>query len=334
MTRNLNEFVNLKPIMALKPGALVGTEPADHVTILLGSYNGAAFLPEQLASLAHQSHRAWSLIASDDGSTDTSIGIVLDFGEQIGAERLTLQAGPQLGFAQNFLSLIRAAGPTTPYAAFCDQDDIWLPSKLERALSRLREISNATPAVYLGRTTIRDRNLKPLSLSPLFERPPSFENALVQSIAGGNTMVVNRAALDILQESSAKTGWIISHDWWIYQMIAGAGGKIIYDPEPMVHYRQHGANQVGANDGRRAQLRRLVQLLAGRFRRWNDANLGALQEARHWLSPKARETLSLVTAARRSCLLNRISLLKKAGIYRQTKGGNIALWLAAITRRL
>ena len=102
----------------------------------------------------------------------------------------------------------------------------------------------------------------------------------------------------------------------------------------MVHYRQHGANQVGANDGRRAQLRRLVQLLAGRFRRWNDANLGALQEARHWLSPKARETLSLVTAARRSCLLNRISLLKKAGIYRQTKGGNIALWLAATMRRL
>ena len=334
MTRNLNEFVNLKPIRALKPGTAITAEHPDHVTILLASFNGAEFLPEQLASLAHQSHRDWSLIVSDDGSSDETVSIVLDFAGLIGIDRLSLQCGPQQGFAQNFLSLIRAAGPTTPFAALSDQDDVWLPEKLEKAVAELKNFPSAKPAVYLGRTIICDRDLNPFGHSPLFERAPSFENALVQSIAGGNTMVLNRAALDILQESSVKAQNITSHDWWIYQMITGAGGEIVYDPQPMVQYRQHDANTIGANGGWKAKAQRLIQLLRGRYRRWNDLNFNTLQAAQHSLTPQARETLKLISIARKASTPKRLTLLRKSGIYRQTRGGNVALWLAAILRRL
>lgn len=334
MTGNLNEFVNLKPGSASKHRADLPDETGDHVTILMATYNGASTLAEQLMSLFHQSHRNWSLVVSDDVSSDNTLNVLQDYARKYGAHRMALQSGPRQGFAQNFLSLLRAAGPTTPFAALCDQDDVWLPGKLERALSMLNRVPHGTPALYAGRTTICDSTLNPLRLSPLFARPPSFRNALVQSIGGGNTMVVNRAALDILQESSIKARRIVSHDWWMYQMVSGAAGRVIYDPQPMLLYRQHPGNIIGANDTLRASAHRLLQLVRGRFRNWNEANLETLNAARHWLSPAARETLDHFINARASRLPDRLVMQYRSGIYRQTKLGNTALWLATLIARL
>ena len=171
-----------------------------------------------------------------------------DFGECHAPRRTWIMRGPGQGFAQNFLALLRQAGPLVPYAAFCDQDDVWLRHKLARALAHLRTVPRGLPGLYAGRTMICDDDLKPLRASPLFKHPPRFENALVQSIGGGNTMVMNRAALDLLQDTAGQAKGIVSHDWWAYQLIAGAGGVVIYDRMPTVLYRQHSGNLVGASD--------------------------------------------------------------------------------------
>ena len=90
-------------------------------------------------------------------------------------------------------------------------------------------------------------------LSPLFTRPPAFQNALVQSLGGGNTMVFNRAAKKILQEAAAID--VVLHDWWVYQLVSAAGGMVHYDPRPMLKYRQHSDNLIGSNLGWRSALR-------------------------------------------------------------------------------
>ena len=226
------------------------------------------------------------------------------------------------------------AGPSVPYAAFCDQDDVWLPDKLSRAIEKLNKVEPGRPALYCSRTTICDRDLKPIGVSPLFGQAPSFANALVQNIGGGNTMVVNRAALDILQDTVRHASGIVAHDWWAYQVISGANGKIFYDPEPSALYRQHGQNLVGANQSWQARLSRARRILRGEFRAWNDTNTDALWHARHWLTPEAVRTLEDFDQLRNGSTRQRVQALRHSKVHRQTRCGQAALCMAALLKRL
>src|SRR3546814_1588664 len=109
--------------------------------------------------------------------------------------------------------------------------------------------------------------------------PTRRSSDLVQSIAGGNTMVFNRSAHVLLQEAGDLLN-LPSHDWWAYQLISGAGGRVYYDAEPNVLYRQHEANIVGSNSGISARLTRIRLLLGGRFHQWNEQTLHALDSMR------------------------------------------------------
>ncbi|MDJ0638695.1 MAG: glycosyltransferase [Paracoccaceae bacterium] len=330
MNRNLKEFVNQSAGNRMV-GDVVG--PA-HVAILLGLFNGARHLSEQLESLTSQTHRDWSLIISDDGSRDAWLEVLADFRLSNAERRTWVMNGPRAGFAENFLTLVQAVGPTVPFAAFCDQDDVWRSDKLTAALQALATLPPGCPGVYCGRTVVTDGNLRPTGTSPLFRAPPSFRNALVQSIAGGNTMVLNRAALDLLQDTRRRARGVVSHDWWVYQLITGAGGRVLYDQEPRVFYRQHGQNRIGSNTGVRASGQRLRMLLEGRFRAWNDANIRALESVAHWLTDDAKSALADFSTARNGSLPKRIAALYRSGIFRQTKKGTCALWLAMLLKRL
>jgi glycosyltransferase involved in cell wall biosynthesis len=332
MTRNAEEIVNQSLKVRTVPHARSG-DGTGHVAILMAMHNGAATLGAQLESFLGQSHDDWSLIVSDDRSRDDSVDRIRAFAACSGRS-VSLLPGPGLGFAQNFLHLIRAAGPYVPFAALSDQDDVWLPGKLSRALQHLQAVPEGRPALYSGRTVICDAALKPLRRSPEFTLPPGFRNALVQSIGGGNTMVMNRAALDLAQETARHARGIVAHDWWLYQIVTGAGGQVFHDPEPMVLYRQHAGNLIGANDTALASLSRLVLVLRGRFRGWNTANLRALEAASHWLTPEAREVLGAFRSLRSRSPAMRLRALKALGLYRQTRRGNIALAIAALLNRL
>lgn len=305
----------------------------DHVAILMAICNGAPNLGDQLSSFLAQGHRNWSLIVSDDGSRDAGPDMVRDFARRSG-HAVSMMRGPGRGFAANFLGLIRAAGPLVPYAAFSDQDDVWLPGKLSRALSRLSGLPADRPALYAARTVIADAGLRPVRLSPLFQLPPAFANALVQNIGGGNTMMLNRAALDLAQETLRHAGGVVAHDWWLYQIVSGAGGHVVYDPEPALLYRQHDGNLIGANDTAGAAFFRLAQLLQGRFRHWNDANIAALEASRHWLTPEARKSLTAFRRLRGGTPASRLRALRGLGLYRQTRRGALALHLAAMLDRV
>src|SRR6185312_5860774 len=149
------------------------------VAILMATKDGAAFLDEQLQSIARQTHADWRLVVSDDGSTDGTKDIVSRFsGEH--PQRVTILDGPRQGVSANFLSLATNPDIDADFFAFSDQDDIWHGDKLARALDWLATIPADTPSMYCGRTELMSADGRCYGLSPLFRRPPSFANALVQ----------------------------------------------------------------------------------------------------------------------------------------------------------
>jgi glycosyltransferase involved in cell wall biosynthesis len=307
-------------------------DASPRVVILLGAKDGARFLRDQLCSFARQLHKNWALIVSDDGSRDASRDIVARFAAGL-EQPVSLGDGPGKGVCANFLSL--AADPTIEgdYFAFSDQDDVWYDDKLTRALAWLSAVPPAVPALYFGRTELITADGRPCGFSPLFTRPPLFRNALVQNMAGGNTMVFNRAAKKLLE--AAGTLDVVLHDWWVYQLVSAAGGEVHYDAEPVLRYRQHDDNLLGSNRGWRAALDRLRMMLHGRFREWNDKNIAALRRLpAHLITPENRAVLDAFAQARAGPFAKRLRNLRRSGVYRQRWFGNLALLLASVLGKI
>lgn len=296
------------------------------------TYNGSAFLAEQLRSFERQTWCNWSLYVSDDGSQDGSLALLKDFGA-LHDGRVQIFDGPGKGFVANFLGLTCRDDIDADFYAWSDQDDIWKEEKLERALAWLQTTPSDLPALYGGRTELIRECGESFGFSPLFHRPPHFLNALVQNIAGGNTMVFNQAARALLKEAGKDVD-VPSHDWWLYQLVSGAGGSVFYDPEPMLLYRQHDENVIGTNSDWSARLQRIRMLFEGRFEDWNNRNIQALESMQHRLTKKHQATLVQFKAIRKAKFVKRVLGLQRAGFYRQTLLGNLGLIFAILLKRI
>ncbi|MFV3307177.1 glycosyltransferase family 2 protein [Pseudomonas sp. NY15181] len=303
------------------------------VAILMGTYQGQHYLPEQLDSFTVQTHSNWEVWASDDGSRDGTRAIFDAYAQHWPADRLRVLTGPGKGFAANFLSLTCNPDIKADYYAYADQDDIWEADKLARALLWLETVAADKPALYCSRTRLVDEDNHEIGLSPLFSREPSFANALVQSIGGGNTIVFNNAARVLLRGAGYDFP-VPSHDWWAYIVVAGCGGSVFFDHYPSLRYRQHGKNLAGMNTSWQGRLKRISQLGAGHFRIWNDANIAALRKLNDKLTPESREMLERFSRARQMSLIPRLYHLKYSGIYRQTLLGNLGLVAAALLKKI
>ncbi|MCU0830672.1 MAG: glycosyltransferase [Rhizobiaceae bacterium] len=303
------------------------------IAILLATYNGRAFIEEQLSSIMVPQGAALTLYCSDDGSTDGTPECVAAHCARVGWTHVALK-GPSLGaFQENFRHLILQAGADHDFYAYCDQDDIWLPDKLERALAALAPVPVGTPSLYCGRTFILEPDGRRDRMSPLFAKPPCFANAIVQSIAGGNTMLINRTGFLLLRQAAAKGGFV-AHDWFTYQIISGAGGRVIYDPEPCLLYRQHDGNLIGKNTGWRSSVRRMWWALNGRFHGWNTINAVLIAANQDLMTPDSRRVFGLFAGARTAGLPARLQALWRSGAHRQTKRGQVSLWAGCLLKRL
>ncbi|MFI4957141.1 MAG: glycosyltransferase family 2 protein [Gammaproteobacteria bacterium] len=304
------------------------------IAIILCTYNGERFLNEQLESFSRQTFTDWALFVYDDGSTDRTSELIAQFEQAQPHHVIHWKPNAQKrGFAQNFLNGIGSTPGEFDFYALSDQDDVWCESKLSRAVDYLRTAPEGIPAVYCSRTTLVDADMKPIGLSSLFRRPPSFQNALVQSIAGGNTMVLNKAARALLLSADTHAD-IVSHDWLIYQLVTGAGGKVYYDLQPELLYRQHGANIIGSNLGFFARLYRMTNLFNGSFKTWMDKNLVVLQRNKQLLSTEHQLLLAVFLKCREESWSCRPFTFCKLGLYRQKSIDNLALYIAWVIGRL
>lgn len=303
------------------------------VAVLMCTYNGADYLREQLDSIGAQTFDGWTLYVSDDGSTDATLEVLSEYQLKWGQHRVLIFDGPRKGFAENFISLVRREQVKGTYFAFSDQDDIWFTDKLERSITCLESLVGSDPALYCSRTRLVDSARNVLGVSPLFSRAPAFENALVQSIAGANTMVINQPARDLLMRLPENMP-LVAHDWLAYILVSGSGGKVVYDARPTLDYRQHSGNLIGANATFVEKLRRLKGMLSGRFARWNDANLTVLNAMAPLLSEQSRRILADFDSARSAGFFKRLASLRRAGVYRQTTRDNVILLVAACLGRI
>jgi glycosyltransferase involved in cell wall biosynthesis len=226
------------------------------VCIILCTFNGEKYLSEQLESIRQQNYSKWRLICRDDGSTDKSVEILENFQNSLAPGQFLFAAnsGEKLGVFHGFMSLLDEAN-SDEIVAFCDQDDIWLPNKLERGVEFLATCHPKTPTLYCTRQILVDQFGKQLRMSPKFKKTPhQFPSSLLENIAVGCTYLLNPAAVEILKKANRPLKSI--HDWWAYIVIQAAAGNILCDDAATILYRQHQHNAIGAAPSALTRLRR------------------------------------------------------------------------------
>ena len=314
-------------------GSLMAHKKSPSVAILMCTYNGEDFIAEQLDSIEIQDYKNWTLYVNDDGSKDATLDILKAYQKKWGVKKLIIRRGPQRGFCQNFLQIINDKKITADFYFLSDQDDVWMPHKLSHAIKKLSKLSPHKPKLYGARTTYVSSDAKTvIGHSDHFLKPPSFRNAIVQSIAGGNTMGFNHRLKKVMQKYPHAD--VVSHDWWLYILNELEGGKTFFDQESTILYRQHSHSLIGANVGFYAKLRRLRMLLSGKFRLYNTKHLEAFHAV--YLNGLRRniKLIDQFSILRDKSLKERFAMIHKLGIYRQTMEGQLALYLAAILRKL
>jgi glycosyltransferase involved in cell wall biosynthesis len=230
------------------------------VRVLLSTYNGGRYLQELLNSLTAQQGVAVKLLVRDDGSIDATPSILCEAAASMHDTTMTL--GCNKGVVCSFLELIETCPRDAQYYAFCDQDDVWLPTKLERAVQQLTAAEDDVPTLYCSRLLVTDSLLGHSRLTPLPRRPLGLSNALVQNVATGCTIVMNARAFALLQDRKPSPDCLRMHDSWAY-LVVSACGRVVYDSVPEILYRQHEGNVIGSPSGLRALGRRLAHVLDG-----------------------------------------------------------------------
>lgn len=230
------------------------------IAILMATYNGEKFLREQIDSLFTQTYQDWHLYVHDDGSTDSTISIVKEYIDNHPG-RITLMDYPSQGGAcKNFLSMLDRVD--APYYMFCDQDDVWLPEKIEREYSEIRELErrevSLKPIVVYSNLIVTDSDLNIISPS-LWEIAgiyPEFVNSFgemaANTLMSGCTMIFNHSVKQIMPPYTDK---ITMHDAWIACCVTKNNGVLYPIKQPTIYYRQHSSNALGAQDIRNPTLR-------------------------------------------------------------------------------
>jgi glycosyltransferase involved in cell wall biosynthesis len=299
------------------------------VAVLLSTYNGERWLGEQLDSIFGQTVADVVVKVRDDGSSDGTLDVLGHY--EARHPQLQHARGPNLGAAQSFLTLLRGGDGSEAYAAFCDQDDVWEPDHLERALAALATAGEG-PALWCSNVLVCDEQLRPLRRLDIVRRGPSFANALVENVASGTTIVLNRAAADLVAAGPPEHP--VMHDAWAY-LVVSALGTVLYDPRPSVRYRLHADNTMGLSAGRAATaLARVRRASAGpHVAAWTRqaADLSRLHGSR--LPPAAARELERFLAGRES-LRPRLAYAATGKAHRQRRLETAAVRLAYVARRI
>ena len=207
------------------------------VDVLLATYNGEKYIEELLVSLENQNDVDINLIISDDGSSDSTLKIASQFGENF--KSLKIVHGPGKGPALNFHRLLIES--SSKYIAFADQDDIWLADHLKNSISRIDNYPGIPVLTYSSVTEFFEDGRKD-RVWPGDLIIQSISIIAFQNFARGCTIVMNSLAKDLLISKPFQN--IVMHDWWAY-LVLKTCGLAIYSNVPEVRYRIHDTNFIG-----------------------------------------------------------------------------------------
>lgn len=220
------------------------------IDILLSTFNGELYLGELIESLLTQTQKDWRLLVRDDGSSDSTLKIINDYTIRFPAKIIVLEGnGERLGACHSFAALLSHS--SADYSMFCDQDDVWFPEKVEKSLRKMQDMeSEQKDQAILVHTDMTVVDQKLAKISDSFWKYQHLDPGLVRlnrlltfNNVTGATILMNRRLRDI---ANPVPNSAIMHDWWL-ALVASAFGKIGACSVPTVLYRQHGANELGAD---------------------------------------------------------------------------------------
>lgn len=308
------------------------------VEILLATYNGEAFLQEQLDSLFSQEGVEISIIARDDGSSDGTMEILQAYANRRPGRIRILPSEARLGPRGSFSALMNAA--TAQYTAFSDQDDIWLPNKLSTLLTRLQLLESRVgadkPCLVHCDLAVVDRELQQIApsfwqFSGIDPYRNSFRNLLFQNTVTGCAALFNKALRECATPVPPDA---VMHDHWM-SLCASAFGHIEVEPQSLVLYRQHGNNSIGAIGGQGINFgHRVVRAFKRRLSQdyWQETlkqPRALWREHGSALDPEKQAMLRILLASPERNFLTRRWLLFKYGLGPGIILGRIFFWLMA-----
>ena len=221
------------------------------VDILLAVYNGEKYLRDQIDSIFEQSYKNFRIIILDDCSTDGSYDIINSYVKRYKDRVIYLKSFVNSKSAKNsfskLLTHIRA-----DYIAFCDQDDVWHKDKLSSCLQRIRQLEdkyNGVAALVYSDLFVVDESLKIknrsfMKMQHIKGSPKTLQKIIVQNNITGCSVLINKKLAKLCGVIPKEA---LMHDWWL-AIIAIAFGKVAYIDTPLVYYRQHSQNSIGAKD--------------------------------------------------------------------------------------
>ncbi|MEE6659940.1 glycosyltransferase [Limosilactobacillus pontis] len=214
------------------------------IAVLMCTYNGEKYLREQINSILNQNGDFQiALIIRDDGSNDRTLEILQEYKKN---SKVKIEYGKNKGPALGFMELLYKNRGYDFYA-FSDQDDVWKPNKLLKGISKLS--SQKGPALYFANATLVDSELHSLNLN-VYKKKPILDFRSLSCNGGilGCTLILNNALAKRIQHSNLPSK-IVMHDFYVSELCKLINGSIIYDPESVMFYRQHGNNVVGVSYG-------------------------------------------------------------------------------------
>lgn len=240
------------------------------IEILLGTFNGGAFLEQQINSILEQTCSEWKMIIRDDGSTDNTISLIEGYIEKY-PDKFTLIVNerPSGSAKNNFMRLIQDA--TADYIMFCDQDDFWEPDKIQLTYNMMiqleKENNLTTPILVHTDLAVADEQLEIIG-SSFFDymnlpRKKELKELIIQNSITGCTVMINKTLL-VLMLKLGENSPILMHDH-VAGILALLYGKVGLVDKSLIKYRQHGLNSVGAADANS------INYKVNRFKRGRDS---------------------------------------------------------------
>ncbi|MFZ2531858.1 MAG: glycosyltransferase family 2 protein [Streptococcus suis] len=284
------------------------------VNILMSTYNGQQFLAEQISSIQEQSYTDWTLFIRDDGSSDNTKEILKDFEHQDSRIHLIdSDKSDNLGVIKSFHKLVNH--DRADYYFFSDQDDVWLPNKLELSLKEAQNYLADLPLMVYMDLKVVNQDLEIMTESMVKSQSHHANTELVQELTEntvtGGVAMINHALAEMWQE----TDDILMHDWYL-ALLASAFGNLVFIDQPGELYRQHSDNVLGA------------RTLSKRFKKWIRPHIlfavywdlikNSQKQARHLLqmplSQSNRELIEAFVTIMDKPMLERFRILRKYGL--------------------
>ncbi|HFI0081233.1 TPA: glycosyltransferase family 2 protein [Streptococcus suis] len=284
------------------------------VNILMSTYNGQQFLAEQIRSIQDQSYTDWTLFIRDDGSSDNTKEILKDFeGQDSRIHLIDSDKSDNLGVIKSFHKLVNH--DRADYYFFSDQDDVWLPNKLELSLKEAQNHPADLPLMVYMDLKVVNQDLEIMTESMVKSQSHHANTELVQELTEntvtGGVAMINHALAEMWQE----TDDILMHDWYL-ALLASAFGNLVFIDQPGELYRQHSDNVLGA------------RTLSKRFKKWIRPHIlfavywdlikNSQKQARHLLqmplSQSNRELIKAFVTIMDKPMLERFRILRKYGL--------------------